>query len=178
MIPAEILPRLAKLLPLLASDKDGEVVATARAICRTLTGAGTDLHALAKHLTDGTPDWAAPIDWGAAFAEASAKTWANPEPKPDPDAPEARARRWGYPIWGVKKVEPWKVVADHCLNLDWSIPKASGGKFLAKADRERLKTFSRGAFVSNADADWLEGIVLRCHEVRDAWRSQKTKAAA
>ena len=42
-----VTPRLSRLLPLLGSDKDGEVVATARAIGRTLASAGTDWHALA-----------------------------------------------------------------------------------------------------------------------------------
>jgi hypothetical protein len=43
-------PKLRKLLPLLASDKSGEVVATARAIGRTLEGAGADFHDLARLL--------------------------------------------------------------------------------------------------------------------------------
>jgi hypothetical protein len=40
-------PRLAKLLPLLASDQSGEVVATARAIGQTLQRGGMDWHDLA-----------------------------------------------------------------------------------------------------------------------------------
>jgi hypothetical protein len=39
--------RLGKFLRLLSSDRDGEVVAAARAIIRTLHGAGMDVHALA-----------------------------------------------------------------------------------------------------------------------------------
>ena len=39
--------RLRKLLPLLASDQDGEVIGAARAIGRTLKGCGSDFHALA-----------------------------------------------------------------------------------------------------------------------------------
>lgn len=39
--------KLGKLLRLLASDKDGEVVAAARAITRTLRAEGQDIHALA-----------------------------------------------------------------------------------------------------------------------------------
>lgn len=45
---ASIAPKLGKLLPRLASDHDGEVVATARAIGRTLQGVGLDFHALAE----------------------------------------------------------------------------------------------------------------------------------
>ena len=39
---APIAPQLSKLIPLLASDQDGEVVATARAIGRVLTTKGLD----------------------------------------------------------------------------------------------------------------------------------------
>jgi hypothetical protein len=46
-IPTE---KLAKLIPLLSSDKDGEVIATVQAIRRTLAGAGNDLHDLAAFL--------------------------------------------------------------------------------------------------------------------------------
>lgn len=48
---AHVAPRLAVLLPRLATDHDGEVIATARAIGRTLTGAGLDWHDLAAVLT-------------------------------------------------------------------------------------------------------------------------------
>jgi hypothetical protein len=40
-------PKIAKLIPRLASDYDGEVIATVRAIARTLYGAGKDFHDLA-----------------------------------------------------------------------------------------------------------------------------------
>lgn len=50
MIARALAQRVAKLVPLLASDKDGEVVAAARAIARTLGTAGTDLHDLADTL--------------------------------------------------------------------------------------------------------------------------------
>lgn len=46
-----IAPKLAKLIPLLSSDKDGEVVATARAIERTLRAEGFDWHDLASVVT-------------------------------------------------------------------------------------------------------------------------------
>jgi hypothetical protein len=49
---AALAPKLSKLLPLLSSDQDGEVVATARAIGRTLKGAGLDFHTLSEALLD------------------------------------------------------------------------------------------------------------------------------
>lgn len=50
---ATIAPKISKLIPRLARDHDGEVVATVAAIRRTLAAAGLDFHALAKAL--GTP---------------------------------------------------------------------------------------------------------------------------
>ena len=49
-IPATISSVLAKLLPRLASNHDGEVVATARAIERVLKTKGHDFHDLAAAL--------------------------------------------------------------------------------------------------------------------------------
>jgi hypothetical protein len=46
-LPATITPTLGKLIPLLGSDKSGEVVATAAAIGRVLEANGLDWHSLA-----------------------------------------------------------------------------------------------------------------------------------
>lgn len=48
---APILGKLSRLIPRLASDADGEVVATVRAIQRVLAAEGCDLHDLAAALT-------------------------------------------------------------------------------------------------------------------------------
>jgi hypothetical protein len=64
-------PRLAKLLPLLASNQSGEVVATAAAITRTLTKAGADWHVLAALVRGDTEPQAAP---GFTFVELTPKT--------------------------------------------------------------------------------------------------------
>jgi hypothetical protein len=58
-LPATLIPTLRKLIPPLASDHDGEVVATVRAIERVLKSAGRDLHDLAACL--GAP--ANDADW-------------------------------------------------------------------------------------------------------------------
>jgi hypothetical protein len=47
---ASIAPKLANFLRLLASDKDGEVVAAARAMVRTLQGIGADIHDIADRV--------------------------------------------------------------------------------------------------------------------------------
>jgi hypothetical protein len=45
-----IAPKLANAIRLLASDKDGEVVAAWRAIIRTLQGIGADIHDIADRI--------------------------------------------------------------------------------------------------------------------------------
>lgn len=55
MIPQELCSRLSKLLPMLSSDKEGEIVAAAGAITRTLTSAGFDWHDLTNRLSMPTP---------------------------------------------------------------------------------------------------------------------------
>jgi hypothetical protein len=52
-LPA-IAPKLQRLIPMLATNHDGEVVATARAIGRTLQAAGLDWHDLAERLAAPT----------------------------------------------------------------------------------------------------------------------------
>jgi hypothetical protein len=44
---APVTPKLVKLIPMLGTDKSGELVATVHAIRRTLESAGCDLHDLA-----------------------------------------------------------------------------------------------------------------------------------
>lgn len=46
----DLTARVAKLLPRLASNHDGEVAATVAAIARALEAAGHDLHDLAAHI--------------------------------------------------------------------------------------------------------------------------------
>ncbi|WP_207541183.1 hypothetical protein [Sabulicella rubraurantiaca] len=67
MSTAVIPARVAKLLPLLGSDKPGEVTATVAAIGRTLTAAGLDWHALASVVERHT---ALPVRPGTASAAA------------------------------------------------------------------------------------------------------------
>ena len=53
---ASVAPKLANLIRRLSSDQDGEVVATARAMIRTLQGIGADIHDVAdciEHASNG-----------------------------------------------------------------------------------------------------------------------------
>ncbi len=68
---ATVAPRIGQLIRLLGSDKDGEVVAAARALGRTLRSAGADFHVLAadieslasKRRRHPADDWADTIRW-------------------------------------------------------------------------------------------------------------------
>ena len=53
---ALVLPKIAKLIPLLATDSEGECIATVRAINRTLSSAGADWHELADVLIPSVKD--------------------------------------------------------------------------------------------------------------------------
>ena len=66
---APIAPRLANLIRMLASDKDGEVLAAVAALKRTLAGSGADLHTLAARVesanSPGGRRWVRSLDSGA-----------------------------------------------------------------------------------------------------------------
>lgn len=55
VIPPAIAPRIGALLRMLGSPIDGEALGAARALRRTLDGAGLDLHALADVVEHPTP---------------------------------------------------------------------------------------------------------------------------
>ena len=68
-----VAPKLVKLIPLLGSDKSGEVVAAAAAMSRTLKAAGLDWHAVAsaveaapeiKIIESAAPQRREPATWG------------------------------------------------------------------------------------------------------------------
>lgn len=180
MVPREIAAKLAKIIPRLATEHEGEVVNAVGAISRILVGAGLDWHVLAKVIEEAGSPQAAPFDLSEAadFDPGQAASQRRQKPKSDPDAPDAASRRGGLPIWCTKKIEPWWVIAGYCLQMDWTLPKAFGGKSLARADKDRLRSVQRLGTVTNADADWIESIVARCHAARDAWRARDRKAAA
>lgn len=130
--------------------------------------------ALSKLNTAAAPP-VSDVDW-AAFAEAfrKAERWKAERTKSTVvDPPDASSRRRGLPIYDPNKIEPWRDVAEHCLQLDWIIPKAHGGRFLTKAERERLKVIARHySLVTNAIADWIETVLARCDVARASWRDR------
>ena len=54
-LPVPIADRVAKLLPMLGSNRDGETLSAVRAIGRTLSSAGREWHDLARSLAAETP---------------------------------------------------------------------------------------------------------------------------
>jgi|SRR5215831_19867956 len=53
-LPRELAAKLGKSIRMLASDKDGDIIAAAHAILRMLQSHGTDIHALAEHIENGS----------------------------------------------------------------------------------------------------------------------------
>ena len=115
---AGITERLGKLVPRLASNHDGEVVATVAAIGRTLQSAGLDWHDLAQRIATPTifdasgaepprsartadaaparpqgppvkPDWYSDREWEQAKRRAAGET---PKPRREPSP---------WPTWGT-----------------------------------------------------------------------------
>jgi hypothetical protein len=74
---APIADRLSKLMRMLTSDSDGEVVAAARSINRTLKSAGLDIHVLAAVIERGGVGNASPE--GPAWYSVACECAAHPE---------------------------------------------------------------------------------------------------
>lgn len=175
VIPADIATKLAKLLPRLGSEHDGEIVATVRAIGRTLSAAGLDWHALAAAV-EAPSSGPRPFDL-STFADMMAEAAQATSARDDAGkAPEAPARAWGMKLW-EDRVEPWTTVAQHALTLDWTFLKAQGGRILTKEERRRLKEWARLGLLTNAEADWLSGVVQRLHAVAEKARTYQSKTA-
>jgi hypothetical protein len=65
---AVISPKIGRLIRLLGSDSDGECLAAARALGRTLAGAGEDFHSLARAIENSSietrpQNWRATAQW-------------------------------------------------------------------------------------------------------------------
>ena len=103
-----VAPKLEKLIPLLASDKPGEVVACAAAIGRALRSAGRDWHDLTAALTHPAPHPTPPpppppprADWGEALA------WR--------DIPLSQRLDWLARVVRNPKSSPWE--QDFCRSI-------------------------------------------------------------
>jgi len=75
-------------------------------------------------------------------------------------------------LWDSQQVEPWNRAAGYALTIEWTMPKAFGGRFLSKTERDRLKEFEKSAPVTNADAAWIEGVVALAQKAAETWRNR------
>ena len=177
MIPAETAQKLAKLLPLLASDNDGETLATARAIVRALQGAELDLHDLARAVappvhSDRHPYWDA-IYTGSPLPTAEAYSYANGFKQATPvgihaDHPDALTVKLGLPIERPDRIDSWRDVARYSLDFDKATPKHQDGRFLLPFQTKELDEIRVGKrWPTNAKASWIETVLARCHQIRD-----------
>ena len=95
---APIADRLGKLIPRLASEHEGEVIATVAAIGRTLTGAGCDWHDLAQRVAEPSiTDFVADV-----FKAKQPTPPPTPEPSrapPTPSKPKREPSPW--PTWAT-----------------------------------------------------------------------------
>lgn len=169
MFSPETADRLAKLIPRLASDQDGEVVATARAIERTLKADGSDLHGLAdavrrkkRIVLNPTGHGGGSFSYADTFKEAASTV-------DGPPHPDALTNKFGLPIHAPDRIVPWPEVAKHCLMLNRTVPKKYGGKFLQDWQKQLLKTLIDDLRQpTNRHVQWIETVVARCHQGRDA----------
>ena len=172
-LPHETRQRLAKLIPLLASDKDGEVVAAARAIERALGAVGKDHHDLTALLVGRQSGWT-PGRWRQTSPTTGtfsyADTFKESEPLFEgPELPEALTRKFGLPVYVADRIEPWPEVARHCLHLNRTLPAKHGGKFLEPWQKHFFKTLiDDRRQPTNRHVEMIEKIIARLHQARDA----------
>ncbi|QGY01471.1 hypothetical protein MMSR116_05820 [Methylobacterium mesophilicum SR1.6/6] len=153
---ADFTDRLAKLLLMLGSDVDGEVVNAARMLVRTLASEDMDLHDLAAALKLA-PGRIAPDNM-------------------DPTAPWAYGPRPESPseAWGLTcergYMRPWKSLAFELLKLNHKIPKRYGGKCLMPHQVLILQRMQQGGRPTIAEA---HAIRLMDNLLRTAQRAQE-----
>jgi hypothetical protein len=174
-IPSDVAERIEKLIPLLGSDNDGEALGAARAIERTLRAAGLDFHALAASIRPRT------VWRDAAFATPGfnyANEFRQAQPTGvRPDHPDALSPRFCLCLYTAERVESWMEVGRHCLELDRKTPKRYGGRSLRDFEIKLLTDLKKGSrWPTNTQASWLEAIVARCHQARDADRRARGEA--
>ena len=184
MLPAETRDRLGKLIPRLASDQDGEVVATARAIERTLRAAEADWHSLAAIIVGRRTGWVPPGAARAAAPQSGRFSYADAFKQAEPlfegpPHPDALTGRFGLAVYSAERTEPWWEVARHILLLDRTVPKKLGGKHLEPWQKALLKTFINDLRLpTNRHVEWIERTVARLHQGRDAAAKASERAAA
>jgi hypothetical protein len=139
---APVADKLGKLLRLLSSDRDGEIVGAARAIVRTLDGAGLDIHALA----DGI---GASADSKKKFSEADALEIYQRGVEDGKRAAEFWFRSVDGPTWHE--------IAGECAAHDECLRDERERQFL----RDMVRWTVRGGEPTEKQAHWLRAIYAR-----------------
>jgi hypothetical protein len=138
---APVANKLGKLLRLLSSDRDGEVVGAARAIVRTLDSAGLDIHALAAGLESSN---------GKKFSEADALEIYRRGMEDGKRAAEGG---------GFHSVdEPtWHEIACECAAHDDRLRDERERQFV----RDMVRRTVRGGVPTEKQAHWLRAVYAR-----------------
>lgn len=174
MIPSELAEKLAKLLPMLGSDQDGEVANAARQIKKALANEKLDFHDLV-HTISRRADRQSykpqkgsdPFNFANAFREGTDAS--------ENTHPGAMTSRFGLPIHNESELHSWGSVAQYCIKMNKSIPKRYGGKFLLDWQLKMLSVIAEGVWPNNSNAKLIETILARCHQARDAQRAAETR---
>lgn len=141
-----ITPKLAKIIPMLSSPNDGEVVNTARAIERTLKSAGLDWHDFAKALT----------------ALAMAPSSAAPEPSPKPPRQDWESPRYttAPPRWKSLRSGERIMAFDVMFSLD---TLSAWEKEFARSIYPRLRARPETRF-TDKQVSVLDGLLVKIWE--------------
>lgn len=138
--------KLGKLFPRLASDHDGEVIATARAIIRTLQAAGSSLHDLGAAMTPRTVE-------RIVYREKVVFRDRPTPPPPSPQAPEYVKADW------TTIVRLAGILLSEC---DLNARPAAFVRQMKESAEKRKSKFTMSA----KQADWWDSI-LDEHDVHE-----------
>lgn len=160
-----LIARVAKLIPMLASSFDGEVVAAVAAIRRTLGSEKFDLNDFAEWMT-------APARYKAPKVPRQPRPKPKPEPRPEPRREQADSRMFNR-AHGRDDCREMAIEILRCVNgvNEWKL-----------SDRERefvdsiLRQTGVPTFVPSVKQEsWLNAIyireftAMRLREERNAW---------
>lgn len=163
---ADLSERLAKLIPMLATDQPGEIVATVLAIRRALDANGMDLHDLVKCL--GARPAFDPVEYAAQERRAARqRRYTHPEGF---CADHGMETREGF-------VKSWHVVAAELLKLN-RIPKRYGGQCLMDHQIKILERAREGRTITNAEASAIERMDSMLRSAERAQAAERRKKAA
>jgi hypothetical protein len=143
---APVVGKLGKFIRLLTSDRDGEVVAAARAIVRTLEGAGADIHDLAESIG------VTPAN-GKKFTEADAHEIYERGVAAGRRAAEQRATFRNVDDDGP----PWHAIACECAARAARLRDQKERDFVA----DMVRWTTRGGQPTEKQAKWLRSIYVR-----------------